>query len=148
MDNATQRSNTTKVKQFAKNNKKLLAVLLVILLLVLAAYAIHKRAYDRGYTAGKKAGQAAANPVDNFFRNQSSPFSTISGEVKTVSADEITLETNAKETKKIKITDKTKITQKTTTLKTSDIKVGQKISVFTTGKDKDTATRIVVRAQQ
>jgi hypothetical protein len=144
---ANQTSKSKKPKLTAKQ-KKLLVVLVAILLGIGLLAGAYKLGYDKGFTKGEEQGKKTtrSSSLNDFFNNTSNPFRSVSGEVKSITADKIEVNSNKGEVQTIKITDKTKITKKTTTLKVADVKPDQKVTIFTQGKDNDlTATRIVVR---
>lgn len=149
MENASPKSSLPhKIAVFIKRNKKVLLILLAILLAGVVLYGTYHSGYNKGYTEGKKHASSTSS-LENLLKNPTMPFHTVTGEIKSVSGNSVTINTSKGEVKTIPLNDNTKITQKTTTLKTSDLKAGQKVTVFTNGDDKNvTATRIVLRAQQ
>jgi hypothetical protein len=102
---------------------------------------------QEGFSKGEEKGhEANTSSVNDFFNSSSNPFRSLTVKVKEVKDDSITIDTTRGETKTVKLNDKTKITKETDTLKASDLKPNQRITIFTQGsEDKLTATRVVVR---
>ncbi len=123
----------------------IIAVLATILVLGLFL-GTYKLGYNKGYRAGEEKGKQA-NRLDplGLFRNGQNPLSVETGKLEEVKDDSIVLDTSRGERKEVKLTDKTRITKKTDTLNKSDLKAGMKVSVFLSGGDEPTATRIVLR---
>lgn len=123
----------------------IIAVLVTILVLGLFL-GTYKLGYNKGYRAGEEKGKQA-NRLDplGLFRNGQNPLSVETGKLEEVKDDSIVLDTSRGERKEVKLTDKTRITKKTDTLNKSDLKAGMKVSVFLSGGDEPTATRIVLR---
>lgn len=162
MDFASRNTNTTNANnQKDKKGKfrlphfsnRQLTVIIAVLatILVLGLFlGTYKLGYNHGYNHGYKAGEEKgkqANRLDplGLFRNGQNPLSVETGKLEEVKDDSIVLDTSRGERKEIKLTDKTKITKKTDTLSKSDLKAGMKVSVFLSGGDEPTATRIVLR---
>ena len=132
-----------RIKQLPKKPLIILGVVILVTGSVAGAYQI---GFNRGHDAGKA--QAKKEQVTNPFSLPlgQSPFSTfLSGKISKIDDDSITIDSNKGQKETIQLTDKTKITKKTTTLKKSDLKVGQKVTIFPNSQDKQTALRIVVR---
>lgn len=158
MDSASRNTNTTNANnQKGKKGKfrlphfsnRQLTVIIAVLatILVLGLFlGTYKLGYNHGYKAGEEKGKQA-NRLDplGLFRNGQNPLSVETGKLEEVKDDSIVLDTSRGERKEIKLTDKTKITKKTDTLSKSDLKAGMKVSVFLSGGDEPTATRIVLR---
>ena len=145
---ASQTDKKTKRRSVTSKQKKLILILVTILLGVGLIAGAYKLGYDKGFTKGEEQGKKSSRStgLSELFSNPTNPFRSVSGEVKTVTTDKIEVNTSRGEVKSIKITEKTKITKKTTTLKVSDIKPDQKVTIFTQGQENDlTATRIVLR---
>ena len=138
----------TKKLRITSNQKKLLIILLTILIGIGLFAGAYKLGYDKGYTKGEEHGKTTtrSSGLNDFFQNPANPFRSVSGEIKSITADKIEVNSSQGEVKIIKITDKTKISKKTQTLKVADVKPEQKVTIFTQGEGDDlTATRIVVR---
>jgi Cu/Ag efflux protein CusF len=144
---ASQASKSKKPKLTAKK-KRILLILVAILLGVGLLAGTYKLGYNNGFSKGEEKGKksAAKSNLGDFFNSSANPFRSVTGEVKSVTNDTLEVNSSRGEVETVKINDKTKITKKTTTLKVSDIKPDQKVTVFVQGQDGDlTATRIVVR---
>lgn len=145
---ASQTTKKSKNRKLTPQQKKLVIIVLTILISVGLAAGAYKLGYDKGFTKGEEQGKKAARSAgfNNLFNSPNNPFRSVSGEVKSISNDKIEVNTNQGDVKTIKIIDTTKITKKTDTLKVSDVKTDQKVTIFTQGQENDlTATRIVVR---
>ncbi len=107
---------------------------------------IYLLGYKNGHAEGEKQGRARGAAVANPLANLQNPFNSTTGKVTEIKDDSITVDTNKGEKKTIKLDDKTKVTRKTETVDRSEIKNGQKVTIFARGEGDDTtATRIVLR---
>lgn len=135
-----------KIKNIKPAHKKLIKIGLIVLAVILLVVLIVKVSYNKGYKAGEKDGRKQVASTSSLLNNIKSPFQSISGKIAEIKDGKITIDTTKGEKKTVVINDKTKITKKRTTLKESDLKQKQSITVFTQGSgDDQKATRIVVR---
>lgn len=127
-------------------HKRLLKIGLIVLAVILAVALIVKVSYNKGYKSGQADGRKQVASTSNLLNNLQSPFQSVSGKISGIDGAKITVDTTKGEKKTVVITDKTKITKKRTTLKQSDLKQKQSVTIFTQGSGDDLkATRIVVR---
>lgn len=125
---------------------------LLIIGVVLAEIALLIAVFLLGYNFGKDVGKKEATvdqslgAINNLFGSVANPAQSFSGKVVEVNGSQITVETTSGDKKTAKITDETKITNKAKRINVSDIKSGQRASVFFSNSQKDGefASRIIV----
>ncbi len=151
MDNTSaNKLKTNKLTSSVMKHKTIWIVVFAIVVLAGVAYGAYQygrsSGYKQGYDFGIKNGRTTiSTPRSLFSDNLPTPQITV-GTIKSITADAMVINTSKGEVKEIKLNDQTKVTQKTTTLKLSDLKVGQKITIFTSGEQNAlTATRIVIQ---
>lgn len=126
-------------------NKFSISIVLLILLFFVVVGSVYVIAYRHGF----KNGKINNDKSDNSSQTDSiqSILKSVSGTIRSIEGNTISVETTRKELKSFSINDKTKITKKTAELKPSDLKVGTQIVAFLNDDDETSqmATRIVVR---
>lgn len=142
------KSNPDKTDDKIVISKKKLLVVAVILAEFALLLAMFLLGYNIGQDVGKKQATVdqSLGAINNLFGSVANPSKSISGKVLDVKGDQITLETTSGEKKTTKITDETKITNKAKRMNASDIKNGQRASIFFANSQEngEYASRIIV----
>ncbi|QQS26939.1 hypothetical protein IPM44_04490 [bacterium] len=136
------------VQQNRRKQKNLKKIIVVVIAVVLVG-AVIGGVYYAGFKNGEKQGQAnakkemAANPFANLGDANRFLPKYKTGEIVSISKDSIVVKTTDKD-EKFTVSDKTKVTRKTETLSLSNLKKGDKVTVFTANDG--VATRIVLKS--
>lgn len=123
-----------------------IAVLLLGSIICVSYKVGYDKGHDNGLETGKKEASSKSDKLSDILKGSNSPFKFDSGVLQEVKKDSVIIDTSDGERKTVKLNDKTKITKKTDTLSVSDLKKGQKVTIYNDGnQDNPTATRIVLR---
>ena len=120
-------------------------------LLVLVVFVSFQVGYIRGNKKGENTAKASSanNSLANLFGSQSGMHNTVTGKISSVDRDAVKIDSSNGEAILIKINGETKVTRKKEVLTVGDLKVGQKVTVFTNSdKSSPVAIRIVLSNKQ
>lgn len=134
-----------------KKRKSSKPTIIAVGILILAAvggssfYAGLKLGEKRGAEIVAKKITDTLNPLNLLSNNPVLP-GTVVGNISQVDSQSLTLKLANGDEKKLRLTDKTQVTQQSNTLKISDLKTGQQVTVFVKqDTKKDQALRVLVR---
>lgn len=139
-------------KPFNKTRRIIILLIGILALAIVVGSLVYtyKHAYNKGYKkgeeAGKKASAESSKPIDMFGKLGGRNYRTLTGKIKDIDGDTLTIETNNGITRAVIINSNTKFNRKSETLDKQALVTGAEVTVSTVDEaDKIMATRVEIR---